>query len=61
MMGGATAQKGNDEATRHDDVSRGEPDEARRRLAAIYGWFREGFETRDLRAAKILLAELGAP
>jgi class 3 adenylate cyclase/tetratricopeptide (TPR) repeat protein len=36
----------------------GRRDEARRRLAAIHGWFTEGFETRDLRAAKALLAEL---
>ena len=42
-------------------AARGERDEARRRLAAIYEWFTEGFETRDLRAAKALLAELGGP
>jgi hypothetical protein len=24
----------------------------------VYGWFTEGFETRDLREAKALLAEL---
>ena len=29
--------------------------EARRRLAAIYGWFTEGFDTADLRAARALL------
>jgi hypothetical protein len=27
-------------------------------LAEIYGWFTEGFETRDLQEAKALLAEL---
>jgi hypothetical protein len=27
-------------------------------LAAIYGWFSEGFETADLREAKILLEAL---
>jgi hypothetical protein len=29
-------------------------------LAAIYGWFTEGFDTADLRDAKALLEELGA-
>ena len=28
-------------------------------LAAIYGWFTEGFDTKDLREAKALLEELG--
>jgi hypothetical protein len=28
-------------------------------LAPIYGWFTEGFDTADLRAANALLAELG--
>ena len=32
--------------------------EARRALADIYGWFTEGFDTEDLRAAKALLDEL---
>ena len=30
-------------------------------LAPIYGWFTEGFETRDLKEAKALLEELGGP
>ena len=29
--------------------------EARQMLAAIYGWFSEGFETRDLADAKVLI------
>ena len=33
-------------------------DEARRRLAEIYGWFSEGFDTPDLKDAKVLLEEL---
>src|SRR5437773_6817546 len=33
--------------------------EARDLLAPIYGWFTEGFDTRDLREAKALLEELG--
>ena len=33
--------------------------EARGRLADIYGWFREGFDTGDLAAARSLLEELG--
>jgi len=36
----------------------GKNDDARTLLAEIYGWFTEGFETRDLRAAKAVLDEL---
>jgi class 3 adenylate cyclase/predicted ATPase len=36
----------------------GKKDEARQLLAEIYGWFTEGFETKDLQEAKVLLAEL---
>jgi len=36
----------------------GRRDEARTMLADIYGWFTEGFDTRDLKDAKALLAEL---
>ena len=32
--------------------------EARQRLAEIYGWFTEGFDTKDLQEAKTLLEEL---
>ena len=32
--------------------------EARELLAPIYGWFTEGFDTRDLKEAKKLLDEL---
>jgi hypothetical protein len=35
--------------------------EARELLAPIYGWFTEGFATKDLREAKALLNELGEP
>jgi predicted ATPase len=38
--------------------TQGKHDDARALLAEIYGWFTEGFETRDLRAAKVLLDEL---
>jgi predicted ATPase len=34
---------------------------ARRLLAPIYDWFTEGFDTADLREAKVLLHELGSP
>jgi hypothetical protein len=27
-------------------------------LAPVYGWFTEGFDTRDLKEAKVLLYEL---
>jgi len=33
-------------------------DEARSKLAEIYNWFTEGFETADLKEAKLLLDEL---
>jgi len=36
----------------------GKHDDARTLLAEIYGWFTEGFETRDLKEAKALLEEL---
>jgi predicted ATPase len=38
---------------------RGERSKARELLAGEYDWFREGFETLDLRQAKMLLDELG--
>jgi predicted ATPase len=31
---------------------------ARELLAPVYGWFTEGFDTRDLKEAKLLLEEL---
>ena len=39
----------------------GKPDEARDLLAPVYGWFTEGFDTRDLKKAKMLLDELRFP
>ena len=36
----------------------GKTTEARQMLAEIYGWFTEGFDTADLKAAKALLAQL---
>ena len=38
----------------------GKRNEARELLAPVYGWFSEGFDTRDLKEAKALLVELGA-
>jgi DNA-binding SARP family transcriptional activator/predicted ATPase len=38
----------------------GKVDEARQVLAEIYGWFTEGFATRDLREARALLDELSS-
>jgi predicted ATPase len=38
----------------------GKRDEARELLAPVYGWFTEGFDTRDLKEAKALLNELAA-
>ena len=34
--------------------------QARELLAPVYGWFTEGFDTRDLKEAKELLTELAA-
>ena len=38
----------------------GRHEDARRALADVYGWFTEGFDTQDLRAAKVLLDELSS-
>ena len=38
----------------------GKRDEARDLLAAVYGWFTEGFDTLDLKEAKALLEKLAA-
>jgi predicted ATPase len=36
----------------------GRPQQARELLAPVYGWFTEGFDTRDLKEAKALLSDL---
>jgi class 3 adenylate cyclase/predicted ATPase len=41
-------------------ASQARRDEARAMLAEIYGWFTEGFDTADLKEAKVLLEELQA-
>jgi hypothetical protein len=38
--------------------SQGKQVEAKQMLAAIYGWFTEGFDTADLQEAKALLEAL---
>jgi predicted ATPase len=38
----------------------GKGQQARELLAPVYGWFTEGFDTRDLKEAKALLEELAA-
>jgi predicted ATPase len=38
----------------------GKPQQARELLAPVYEWFTEGFDTRDLKEAKALLAELAS-
>jgi predicted ATPase/DNA-binding winged helix-turn-helix (wHTH) protein len=40
--------------------SQGKVQQARELLAPVYGWFTEGFDTRDLKEAKALLDELAA-
>jgi hypothetical protein len=37
--------------------SQGKPQQARELLAPIYGRFTEGFDTRDLKEAKVLLED----
>jgi predicted ATPase len=44
---------------RPSGADQGKRDEARELLAPVYGWFTEGFDTRDLKEAKALL-ELAA-
>jgi predicted ATPase len=39
-------------------LDQGKPQQARELLAPVYGWFTEGFDTRDLKEAKALLEEL---
>jgi class 3 adenylate cyclase/tetratricopeptide (TPR) repeat protein len=39
-------------------AQQGQREEAHAALAGVYGWFTEGFETTDLRAAKLLLESL---
>jgi predicted ATPase len=41
-------------------ATRGKPQRARELLAPVYGWFTEGFDTRDLKEAKALLEEMAA-
>jgi predicted ATPase len=36
----------------------GKVQQVRELLAPVYGWFTEGFDTRDLKEAKVLLEEL---
>jgi predicted ATPase len=38
--------------------SQGRAADAKEQLAPVYGWFTEGFDTRDLKEAKALLGEL---
>jgi predicted ATPase len=38
----------------------GKRDEARKLLAPVYGWFTQGFNTLDLKEAKMLLDELAS-
>ena len=40
--------------------SQGKAQQACELLAPVYGWFTEGFDTRDLKEAKVLLEELAS-
>jgi predicted ATPase len=39
----------------------GKKSEAHKLLSEIYTWFTEGFDTKDLQGAKVLLEELSSP
>ena len=39
-------------------LQQGKREDARRMLAEVYGWFTEGFDTRDLQEARAFLDEL---
>ncbi len=39
-------------------ILQGQPNDARGQLGELYGWFTEGFDTPDLQAAQVLLAQL---
>ena len=41
-------------------LGQGKVQQARDVLAPVYGWFTEGFDTRDLKEAKALLEELAS-
>jgi len=41
-------------------LDQGKPQQARDLLAPVYGWFTEGFDTRDLKDAKTLLDALSS-
>ena len=41
-------------------ATKSKPQQARDLLAPVYGWFTEGFDTRDLKEAKALLEELAS-
>ena len=43
---------------RRPPLAQGKVQQARELLAPVYGWFTEGFDTRDLKEAKALLEEL---
>ena len=47
-------------ASRHEANQRdqGKRNEARDLVAPVYGWFTEGFDTRDLKEARALLDEV---
>jgi len=46
------------EARRNQQAASDACGEARMMLAAIYNWFTEGFDTADLKDAKVLLEQL---
>jgi predicted ATPase len=41
-------------------LDHGKREEAHELLTSVYGWFTEGFDTRDLKVAKALLDDLAA-
>jgi hypothetical protein len=56
----ATPRPDRNGSARSRPPRQGKRDEARALLAPVYGWFKEGFDTLDLKEAKGLLDELAA-
>ena len=52
------AARGNEHGALWRD--QGKVQQARELLAPVYGWFTEGYDTRDLKEAKALLEELAS-
>ena len=59
-LGAASAKRRQQSKQPRKSGAQGKRDDARDLLAPVYGWFTEGFGTRDLKEAKALLDELSS-